>query len=91
LRRRPRRLGSTDLALFNQKLADGLISALVMLGLRYDSEAGRQHAAVAMQTIRDAAYGASIELAREKGPFPFFERAANSAASPFRNGQPPYR
>ncbi|MGC8731966.1 MAG: hypothetical protein ACP5RC_06870, partial [Halothiobacillaceae bacterium] len=84
-------LGSTDLALFNQKLADGLISALVMLGLRYDSEAGGQHAAVAMQTIRDAAYRASIELAREKGPFPFFERAASSAASPFRNGQPPYR
>lgn len=52
----------------------GLGSALIMLGLRYDSETGRQHAAIAMQTVRDAAYRASVELAREKGPFPFFER-----------------
>jgi ribonucleoside-diphosphate reductase alpha chain len=65
----------------------GLGSALVMLGLRYDSEAGRQHAAVAMQTVRDAAYRASIELAREKGPFPFFERAAY-LARPFILGLP---
>ncbi len=54
----------------------GLASALIMLGLRYDSEAGRKQAALAMQTVRDAAYRASIELAREKGPFPFFDGAA---------------
>ena len=65
----------------------GLGSSLVMLGLRYDSEAGRQHAAVAMQTVRDAAYRASSELAREKGPFPFFERAAY-LARPFILGLP---
>ena len=29
-----------------------------------------------MQTLRDAAYRASIELAREKGPFPGFKREA---------------
>jgi len=51
----------------------GLADALVMLGLRYDSEAARALAARALQTIRDAAYRASIELAREKGPFPGFD------------------
>ena len=55
----------------------GLADALVLLGLRYDSEAARAQAARAMQTIRDAAYRASIDLAREKGPFSEF------AAQPF--------
>lgn len=52
----------------------GLADALVLLGLRYDSEAARALAARAMQTIRDAAYRASIELAREKGAFPGLDR-----------------
>ena len=54
----------------------GLADALVLLGLRYDSEAARQWAAQAMQTVRDAAYRASVELAREKGAFPAFTRDA---------------
>ena len=52
----------------------GLADALVMLGLRYDSAPARALASIAMQTIRDAAYRASIELAREKAPFPEFDR-----------------
>ncbi|KVW95635.1 adenosylcobalamin-dependent ribonucleoside-diphosphate reductase [Thiobacillus denitrificans] len=48
----------------------GLADALVLLGLNYDSEAARTLATRAMQTIRDAAYHASIALAREKGTFP---------------------
>ncbi|MGZ5199779.1 MAG: adenosylcobalamin-dependent ribonucleoside-diphosphate reductase [Telluria sp.] len=51
----------------------GLGSALVMLGLRYDSEEGRALAARIALALRDAAYGASVELAREKGPFPLFD------------------
>ncbi|NNG24688.1 adenosylcobalamin-dependent ribonucleoside-diphosphate reductase [Telluria aromaticivorans] len=51
----------------------GLGSALVMLGLRYDSDEGRALAAHIMEALRDAAYAASIELAREKGPFPLFD------------------
>jgi ribonucleoside-diphosphate reductase alpha chain len=51
----------------------GLADALAMLGVRYDSAAGRAVAANAMRTIRDAAYWASVELAREKGPFPAFD------------------
>lgn len=54
----------------------GLADALVLLGLPYDSDAARQLAGQAMQTVRDAAYRASIELAREKGAFPAFAREA---------------
>jgi ribonucleoside-diphosphate reductase alpha chain len=54
----------------------GLADTLAMLGLHYDSDAGRALAAETMRTIRDAAYRASVALAREKGPFPLFERDA---------------
>jgi len=54
----------------------GLADALVLLGLRYDGEAARTLATRAMQTIRDAAYPASIALAREKGTFPGLDREA---------------
>jgi ribonucleoside-diphosphate reductase alpha chain len=50
----------------------GLADALVLLGLHYDSEPARALAARAMQTLRDTAYRASIELAHEKGAFPGF-------------------
>ena len=53
----------------------GLGSALVMLGLRYDTHEGRAMAARIAETLRDAAYAASIDLAREKGPFPLFDAA----------------
>ncbi len=52
----------------------GLADTLILLGLRYDEEPARTFAAEAMQAICHAAYAASIELARGKGPFPFFER-----------------
>ena len=51
----------------------GLGSALVMLGLRYDSEAGRAMAARIATELRDSAYAASIALAQEKGAFPLFD------------------
>ena len=51
----------------------GLGDALIMLGLRYDSEAGRQQAAKIAQRIRDAAYAASVDLAMERGAFPRFD------------------
>jgi len=54
----------------------GLADALVLLGLRYDSEAARRWATQAMLTVRDAAYRASVGLAREKGGFPAFARDA---------------
>lgn len=54
----------------------GVADALILLGLRYDAGEGRRAMAEALSVIRDAAYGASIELAREKGSFPLFERQA---------------
>jgi ribonucleoside-diphosphate reductase alpha chain len=52
----------------------GLADALVMLGLRYDSEAGRSFAARAMGVICHSAYRASVAIAAEKGCFPFFDK-----------------
>lgn len=51
----------------------GLADALIMLGLRYDSVAGREQAALVVRYLRDAAYESSIELAKQKGAFPAFE------------------
>jgi ribonucleoside-diphosphate reductase alpha chain len=52
----------------------GLADALVMLGLRYDSDAGRSLAAEAMRSICHSAYRASAAIAAEKGSFAFFDR-----------------
>jgi ribonucleoside-diphosphate reductase alpha chain len=54
----------------------GLGDALIMLGVRYDSEHGRELAARIARTMRDAAYGASVELALERGPFELFDADA---------------
>jgi len=48
----------------------GLGNALAMLCLRYDDADGRAMAVRIARCMRDAAYAASIELAREKGAFP---------------------
>ncbi len=53
----------------------GLADALAMLGLRYDDERARAAAAGVMRAVRDTAYEASIELAREKGSFAAFDPA----------------
>ncbi|MGD9585437.1 MAG: adenosylcobalamin-dependent ribonucleoside-diphosphate reductase [Brachymonas sp.] len=51
----------------------GLGNTLSMLGLRYDREEGRAMAALIAERMRNAAYRASVDLAREKGPFPKFD------------------
>ncbi|MEQ1806936.1 MAG: ribonucleoside-diphosphate reductase, adenosylcobalamin-dependent, partial [Burkholderiaceae bacterium] len=53
----------------------GLGSALVMLGIRYDSDPGLAFGAAIAQALRDEAYRASIELVREKGAFPALDAA----------------
>jgi ribonucleoside-diphosphate reductase alpha chain len=50
----------------------GLGDALIMLRLRYDTEEARTMAARVSEAMRDAAYRASAELARERGHFPLF-------------------
>ena len=48
----------------------GLGNTLTMLCLRYDDEHGRAMAVRIARCMRDVAYAASVELAREKGAFP---------------------
>jgi ribonucleoside-diphosphate reductase alpha chain len=60
----------------------GLADALMLLGLHYGEAAGREAAAEILREICHAAYRTSVELAREKEPFPFFERHPY-CASPF--------
>jgi ribonucleoside-diphosphate reductase alpha chain len=50
----------------------GLGDTLVMLNLRYDSQEARDMARKISELMRDTAYEASIELARERGAFPLF-------------------
>jgi ribonucleoside-diphosphate reductase alpha chain len=50
----------------------GLGNTLAMLNVRYDDEEGRAMAVRIARAMRDAAYLASIELAKEKGAFPEF-------------------
>ncbi|MEI8395576.1 MAG: adenosylcobalamin-dependent ribonucleoside-diphosphate reductase [Rhodospirillaceae bacterium] len=52
----------------------GLGNALQMLGVRYGSLSAEEVTGRLMEVMRDAAYEASIDLARERGPFPLFNR-----------------
>ncbi|TMV89238.1 adenosylcobalamin-dependent ribonucleoside-diphosphate reductase [Thioclava sp. BHET1] len=58
----------------------GLADALLMLGLRYGSPEAAAQTEAWMKQIARASYLASVELAKEKGPFPLFE-AENYLAS----------
>ena len=51
----------------------GLGDALVMLGLAYGTPEARSEARRIAELMRDAAYAASVELARERGAFPAFD------------------
>src|SRR5260221_4445079 len=61
----------------------GLGDALIMLRLRYDSEAARAAAAKISEFMRDAAYKASTELAKERGAFPLFNADLYLSGSSF--------
>jgi ribonucleoside-diphosphate reductase alpha chain len=58
----------------------GLHSMFNMLGLDYGSQSSLDLTNQLMQLIRDTAYQASIEIAREKGPFPVFDRVKHAAS-----------
>ena len=51
----------------------GLADALLMLGLEYGTDDAAQQTEAWLKAIARAAYLASVELAKEKGPFPLFE------------------
>ena len=52
----------------------GLGDALILLRLRYDSNEARAMAAKISEFMRDRAYAASVEIAKERGPFPMFNK-----------------
>jgi ribonucleoside-diphosphate reductase alpha chain len=53
----------------------GLADALILLGLRYGSPQSYELARWVLREVCHAAYRTSIMLAREKGAFPFLDRA----------------
>ena len=52
----------------------GLADALAMLGMKYNSEEARTYVDNLVEFIAFNAYKASIELAKERGSFPFLDR-----------------
>lgn len=66
----------------------GLGNALAMLCLRYDAPEGREMAARVAVAMRDAAYTASVALAKEKGAFPKFDAAGYLAPGTFASRLP---
>src|SRR5487761_2360092 len=66
----------------------GLGDALVMLGLRYDTDAARAFAADITRIMRDEAYLASVELAQERGAFPLLKSDEYLAAPRYASRLP---
>jgi ribonucleoside-diphosphate reductase alpha chain len=66
----------------------GLGDALVMLGLRYDAAPARSMATKITEYMRDRAYAASVELAKERGSFPMFNRDLYLSGSNFASRLP---
>ncbi|NIA68419.1 adenosylcobalamin-dependent ribonucleoside-diphosphate reductase [Pelagibius litoralis] len=62
----------------------GLADALICCGLRYGSAEAVAMTERWMAAFRHAAYQASIDLAKEKGPFPLFDREAYLAGESIR-------
>ena len=58
----------------------GLADALILMGLRYDSDAGRAATKHLIAELRDTATQASEALAAERGPFPACETSGVEAA-----------
>ncbi|MDP3228891.1 MAG: adenosylcobalamin-dependent ribonucleoside-diphosphate reductase [Acidovorax sp.] len=66
----------------------GMGNTLAMLCVRYDLPEGRTMAARIAECMRDAAYAASVDLAREKGVFPKFDAIGYLAEGTFASRLP---
>ncbi|GLS16111.1 adenosylcobalamin-dependent ribonucleoside-diphosphate reductase [Hydrogenophaga electricum] len=66
----------------------GMGNTLAMLSLRYDREEGRAMAAQIAESMRNAAYRASVALAQEKGAFPKFDAKGYLQAGTFASRLP---
>lgn len=52
----------------------GLADALIKMKIRYGSDESLQVIEKIFKTLRDVSYDESVELAKEKGPFPLFDK-----------------
>jgi len=52
----------------------GLADMFIKLGIKYDSDDALEITSVLMKEFRDTAYRSSVELAEEKGAFPWFDK-----------------
>ncbi|HKU86553.1 MAG TPA: LAGLIDADG family homing endonuclease, partial [Casimicrobiaceae bacterium] len=66
----------------------GLGDALIELGLRYDTDEGRAVAARIAEAMRNAAYEASVDIAKDKGSFPLLDVDKHLAAPRFASRLP---
>ncbi len=73
-----------DMTLKTRKIGMGIMGLhdmLIQLGLPYGSEEGRKLAAEVMSYIRDVAEQRSVELAKDKEPFPAYDKKVNDYKS----------
>jgi len=66
----------------------GLGNTLAMLKVKYNSQEGLTWATAIARHMRDAAYSASVELAKEKGAFPLFDAEEYLAEGTFASRLP---
>ena len=62
----------------------GLGDALIMLGLRYDTEAARSMGGEHRRAMRDESYAASVDIAKEKGVLPVARQGQVSGRTALR-------
>lgn len=53
----------------------GLHHMLIKMGYRYSSDSAKSFVNELMRVLKETAYMASVDLAKEKGPFPAFDKA----------------
>jgi len=63
----------------------GLADALIMLGSRYGSQHAQNTTRKIMRFVARSAYMASVDIAKEKGPFPLFDRDKYLASGYMQN------
>jgi ribonucleoside-diphosphate reductase alpha chain len=78
----------------NRKVGLGLMGwadLLFRLGVPYDAPQAAALARTLMRFVREEAWKASLQLARERGPFPNYEGSAWTAAHPYFSAPAPMR